>query len=161
MTTPSFIAPALSHFPIRHHLLELCGLVGARIVDADGNYDPHRPNDHLLLGMKGSVREFELDVIRARMLDAKHGKALRGDLRISVPIGYAWHREIGLGLEPNLRAQEAICVVLARFGQLGSAQQVLISLTAEQMHFPRPSDGKTLVNFNWTPIRYRNVISIL
>jgi DNA invertase Pin-like site-specific DNA recombinase len=85
-----------------HHLLELCGLVGARVIDTDGIYDPHRPNDRLLLGMKGSISEFELGVIRTRMLDAKHGKALRGDLRISVPIGYIWHREIGLGLDPHL-----------------------------------------------------------
>ena len=144
-----------------HHLLELCGLVGARVIDTDGIYDPHRPNDRLLLGMKGSISEFELGVIRTRMLDAKHGKALRGDLRISVPIGYIWHREIGLGLDPNLRVQEAVRVVFARFRQLGSARQVLLSLAAEKMHFPRPSDGKTLVSFDWTPIRYRNVISIL
>jgi excisionase family DNA binding protein len=144
-----------------HHLLELCGLVGARVIDTDGIYDPHRPNDRLLLGMKGSISEFELGVIRTRMLDAKHGKALRGDLRISVPIGYIWHREIGLGLDPNLRVQEAVRVVFARFRQLGSARQVLLSLAAEEMHFPRPSDGKTLVSFHWTPIRYRNVISIL
>jgi excisionase family DNA binding protein len=144
-----------------HHLLELCGLVGARVIDTDGIYDPHRPNDRLLLGMKGSISEFELGVIRARMLDARHGKALRGDLRISVPTGYIWHREMGLGFDPNLRVQEAVRVVFARFRQLGSARQVLLSLTAEQMHFPRPSDGKTLVSFDWTPIRYRNVISIL
>jgi DNA invertase Pin-like site-specific DNA recombinase len=144
-----------------HHLLELCGLVGARVSDTDGIYDPHRPNDRLLLGMKGSISEFELGVIRARMLDAKHGKALRGDLRISVPIGYIWHREMGLGLDPSLRVQEAVRVVFTRFRQLSSARQVLLSLTTEQMHFPRPSDGKTMVSFDWTPIRYRNIISIL
>jgi excisionase family DNA binding protein len=144
-----------------HHLLELCGLVGARVIDAEGIYDPHRPNDRLLLGMKGSISEFELGVIRMRMHDAKHGKALRGDLRISVPIGYLWHREMGLGLDPNLRVQEAVRIVFARFRQLGSARQVLLSLSAEQMHFPRPSDGKTLASFDWTPIRYRNVIAIL
>ena len=144
-----------------HHLLELCGLVGARVIDTDGVYDPCRPNDRLLLGMKGQISEFELGVIRARMHDAKHGKALRGDLRISVPTGYIWHREIGLGLDPNLRVQEAVRVVFARFRQLGSARQVLLSLAAEEMHFPRPSDGKSLVTFDWTAIRYRNVISIL
>jgi excisionase family DNA binding protein len=144
-----------------HHLLELCGLAGARVIDTDGIYDPHRPNDRLLLGMKGSISEFELGVIRARMLDAKHGKALRGDLRITVPIGYIWHREIGLGLDPDLRVQEAVRIVFARFRQLGTARQVLLSLTAEKMHFPRPSDGKALVSFDWTPIRYRNVISLL
>jgi len=144
-----------------HHLLELCGLVGARVIDTDGIYDPCRPNDRLLLGMKGSISEFELGVIRARMLDAARAKARRGALRISVPIGYIWHREMGLGLDPNLRVQEAIRLIFARFRQLGSARQVLLSLAAEQMHFPRPSDGKTWVNFDWAPIRYRSVITIL
>lgn len=144
-----------------HHLLELCGLVQARVIDTDGIYDPCRPNDRLLLGMKGSISEFELGVIRSRMLDAKHGKALRGELRISVPIGYLWHREVGLGFDPDLRVQEAVRVIFARFRQLGSARQVMLSLAAEQMHFPRPSDGKKLVSFEWTPIRYRSVISIL
>src|SRR5947199_10210228 len=65
-----------------HHLLELCGLVQARVIDVEGVYDPCRPNDRLLLGMKGSISEFELAVIRSRMLDAKHGKAQRGELRI-------------------------------------------------------------------------------
>src|SRR6201996_2975231 len=94
-----------------HHLLELCGLVGARVIDADGIYDPHRPNDRLLLGMKGSISEFELGVIRARMLDAARAKARRGELRISVPIGYIWHREIGLGFDPDRRIQEVIRLI--------------------------------------------------
>src|ERR1700736_5651269 len=80
-----------------HHLLELCGLVEARIIDLDGVYDPCRPNDRLLLGMKGSISEFELGVLRARMLDAARSKASRGELRLSVPFGYISHREIGLG----------------------------------------------------------------
>src|SRR6188508_1684099 len=91
-----------------HHLLELCGLVEARVIDLDGVYDPCRPNDRLLLGMKGSISEFELGVIRARMLDAARAKARRGELRISVPIGYVWHREIGLGFDPDIRLQQAI-----------------------------------------------------
>lgn len=144
-----------------HHLLELCGLVQARVIDNDGVYDPCRPNDRLLLGMKGSISEFELGVIRARMLDAARAKARRGELRISVPIGYIWHREIGLGFDPDLRVQEAVRLVFARFRQLGSARQVLLSLAAEQMHFPRPSDGKKLTSFEWTPIRYRCVIGLL
>ena len=144
-----------------HHLLELCGLVEARVIDLDGVYDPCRPNDRLLLGMKGSISEFELGVLRARMLDAARAKARRGELRISVPVGYIWHREIGLGLDPDLRLQEAIRLIFARFRELGSARQVLLSLRAEHVHFPRPSDGKRLVAFDWTPIRYRNVISVL
>jgi DNA invertase Pin-like site-specific DNA recombinase len=144
-----------------HHLLELCGLVEARVIDLDGVYDPCRPNDRLLLGMKGSISEFELGVLRARMLDAARAKARRGELRIPVPVGYIWHREIGLGLDPDLRLQEAIRLVFTRFRELGSARQVLLSMKADQIHFPRPSDGKRMVAFDWTPIRYRNVISVL
>ena len=144
-----------------HHLLELCGLVEARVIDLDGIYDPCRPNDRLLLGMKGSISEFELGVIRARMFEAARAKAQCGELRISVPVGYVWHREIGLGFDPDLRLQEAIRLIFARFRKLGSARQVFLSLAAEQVHFPRPSDGKKMVTFDWTPIRYRNVIGVL
>ena len=66
-----------------HHLLELCGLVEARVIDMDGVYDPCRPNDRLLLGMKGCISEFELGVLRARMVDAARAKARRGELRIA------------------------------------------------------------------------------
>ena len=144
-----------------HHLLELCGLVEARVIDLDGVYNPCRPNDRLLLGMKGSISEFELGVLRARMLDAARSKARRGELRISVPIGYIWHREIGLGLDPDARVQEAIWLIFSRFRQLGSARQAHLSLKAEGVNFPRPSDGKKMTSFEWVPIRYRNVISIL
>jgi len=144
-----------------HHLLELCGLVEARVIDLDGVYDPCRPNDRLLLGMKGSISEFELGVLRTRMFEAARAKARRGELRISVPIGYLWHRECGLGLDPDRRLQETIRLILSRFSKLGSARQVHLSMVADQIHFPRPSDGKMLTSFEWHPIRYRNVISIL
>ena len=144
-----------------HHLLELCGLVEARVIDLDGVYDPCRPNDRLLLGMKGSISEFELGVLRTRMLEAARAKARRGELRISVPVGYSWHREAGLGLDPDLRVQEAVRLIFARFRELGSARQVLLSMTADRVHFPRPSDGKRLTTFDWRPIRYRNVIAVL
>lgn len=123
-----------------HHLLELCGLVEARVIDLDGVYNPCRPNDRLLLGMKGSISEFELGVLRARMIDAARSKASRGELRLSVPFGYIWHREAGLGLDPDLRLQEVIRLIFARFREPGSGRQVLLSMKAEQIHFPRPSD---------------------
>jgi len=144
-----------------HHLLELCGLVEARVIDLDGVYNPCRPNDRLLLGMKGSISEFELGILRARMLDAARSKARRGELRISVPIGYLWHREIGLGFDPDVRVQEATRLIFSRFRQLGSARQAHLSLRSEGIHFPRPSDGKKMASFEWAPIRYRNVIAVL
>jgi excisionase family DNA binding protein len=100
-------------------------------------------------------------VLRARMLDAARAKARRGELRIGVPIGYCWHREAGLGLDPDRRVQEVVRLIFARFEALGSARQVLLSLAAEQVHFPTPSDGKKLTALEWRPIRYRAVIGVL
>lgn len=144
-----------------HHLLELCGLVEARVIDLDGIYDPCRPNDRLLLGMKGSISEFELGIIRSRMYEAARSKARRGELRISVPIGYSWDPRVGLSLDPDRRLQEVITLVLQKFRELGSARQVLLWMASQKIHFPYPSDGRTLTSFDWRPIRYRNVISIL
>ena len=144
-----------------HHILELCGLVEARVIDQDGIYDPRHPNDRLLLGMRGTISEFELGVLRARMLDAARAKAARGELRIGVPIGYVWDRQTGLGFDPDVRVQEAVRQIFARFRELGSGRQVMLALAEEQFCFPRPSDGKTMVSFDWTPIRYRNVMSVL
>jgi DNA invertase Pin-like site-specific DNA recombinase len=144
-----------------HHLLELCGLVEARVIDLDGVYDPCRPNDRLLLGMKGSISEFELGVLRSRMIDAARSKARRGELRIPVPLGYIWHRNVGLGLDPDMRIQEVIRLIFAKFRECGSARQVLLAMSTEQVHFPRPSDGKRMIAFEWRPIRYCNVISVL
>jgi len=78
-----------------HHLLELCGLVEARVIDLDGVYDPLRPNDRLLLGMKGSISEFELGVLQIRMLDAARDKARRGELRSYVAAATRSERMMG------------------------------------------------------------------
>ena len=109
-----------------HHLLELCGLVEARVIDLDSVHDPCRPKDRLLLGMKGSISEFELGIIRSRMYEAARSKARRGELRVSVPIGYTWDRHIGLTLDPDRRLQEVIRLVFQKFHELGSARQVLL-----------------------------------
>jgi excisionase family DNA binding protein len=114
-----------------------------------------------VLRLKGSISEFELSVLRSRMLEAARAKARRGELRISVPIGYVWHRELGLDFDPDQRLQEVIRLIFARFREIGSARQVFLELRAAKIHFPRPSDGRTLVSFDWTLIRYRNVISVL
>src|ERR1700726_4202715 len=143
-----------------HHLLELGGLVDPRVIDLDGVYNPCRPNDRLLLGMKGSISEFELGVLRARMLDAARSKASRGELRISVPFGYIWHREAGLGVDPDRRLQAELRLIFARFRELGSARQVLLSMKADQIHFPRPSDEGRMTSFDWVASGYRTVMRV-
>ncbi len=144
-----------------HHVLELCGLVEARVIDPDGVYDPCHPNDRLLLGMKGSISEFELGVLRSRMVEAIRSKARRGELRYTPPMGFIWDRDTGVGFDPDLRVQEVIRLIFSKFRELGSGRQVLLWMKAEGIHFPRPSDGIRLTAFEWQPIRYRNVITIL
>nr|WP_229754115.1 recombinase family protein [Caballeronia grimmiae] len=122
-----------------HHLRELCGLVEARVIDLDGVYDPCRANDRLLLGMRGRISEFELNVLRTRMLDAEREKAQRGELRISVPVGYVWHRDVGLGFDPDARLSEydglqSLQVVVATWlSRSGVVRSFLASSTASSV----------------------------
>src|SRR6202522_3060774 len=71
-----------------HALLEFCGLVGTLIIDEDGIYDAASPNDRLLLGMKGTMSEMELSVFRQRSIEAMKQKARRGELFLTVAVGY-------------------------------------------------------------------------
>ncbi len=144
-----------------HHLLELCGLVGAYVIDSDGPHDPAMPNDRLLLGLKGTMSEFELTLIRKRLVDAAVAKARRGELRIGVPVGYVWAREAGLMMDPDRRIQDAIRTVFRLFERLGSATQVLLHMRREGLLFPRPADGKCSLQLVWRAPAYRNVIAVL
>jgi DNA invertase Pin-like site-specific DNA recombinase len=84
-----------------HHLIELCGMVGAVLVDFDGVYDPNLVNDRLLLGMKGTMSEFELNLLRQRSREAILQKARRGELQFLLPVGFCWNasRKISPGPE--------------------------------------------------------------
>jgi DNA invertase Pin-like site-specific DNA recombinase len=144
-----------------HHLLELCALVNARVIDTDGVYDPSTPNDRLLLGLKGTMSEFELTVLRRRLLEAAQAKARRGELRMSVPIGYVWPRDSGPSIDPDRRVQDAIRSVFRLFDRLGSARQVLMHMRTEGLVFPRPADSRTLNELVWRAPCYRNVIGVL
>jgi DNA invertase Pin-like site-specific DNA recombinase len=144
-----------------HHLLEMCGLVGAQVIDVDGAYDPAEPNDRLLLGLKGTMSEFELTLIRKRLIDAARAKAARGELRTPVPVGYVWDKDAGLVLDPDRRIQEAIRTVFRLYDRLGSARQTHLHMYHEGLLFPRPADGKSLARLQWRQPVYRNVTAIL
>lgn len=145
-----------------HHLLELCGLVGACVIDTDGIYDPSVPNDRLLLGLKGTISEFELTLMRRRLLDAVLTKAQRGEFRMPVPIGYLWSREIGLEKDPDRRIQEAIQTVFDLFERFQSARRVYLHMVRAGLKFPRPRDGKrTAAARDWLSPSYRNILSVL
>jgi len=145
-----------------HHLLELCGFVGARVIDIEGVYDPTHPNDRLLLGMKGTMSEFELTLLRKRLVDGARSKAARGELRLPVPIGYVWEHDASTPeLDPDRRVQDTIHRVFRLFDQLGSARQVHRHLCKNELGFPRPADGRRLGQIRWALPAYRNIISVL
>jgi DNA invertase Pin-like site-specific DNA recombinase len=98
-----------------HTLIEFCGLVGTIIVDEDGVYDPRHPNDRLLLGMKGTMSELELSILRQRSLEALKQKARRGELFLTVAIGYVKVRHNRIDIDPDTRVREAIQLVFRKF----------------------------------------------
>src|SRR3989441_12355630 len=88
-----------------HHLIELCGMVGAVVIDPDGVYDPGLLNDRLLLGLKGTMSEFELNLLRQRSAEAVRQKAHRGELQFCLPIGYIWTPAGKVEMDPDLRSE--------------------------------------------------------
>src|SRR5262245_2083160 len=107
-----------------HTLLEFCGMVGSLIVDEDGVYDPRHPNDRLLLGMKGTMSEMELSLFRQRSLEALKQKARRGELLLTVAVGYVKAADDRLEKDPDRRVQEAIALAFAKFAELQTVRQV-------------------------------------
>lgn len=119
-----------------HTLLEFCRLVDALVIDEDGVYDPHQPNDRLVLGMKGTLSEMELSILRQRSYAALMQKAQRGELFTTVPIGFLRARNDRIELDPDARIRQAITLVFRKFRELGSIRQVLIWLRQEAIELP-------------------------
>ena len=119
-----------------HHLIELCGLVRALVVDPDGIYDPGLLNDRLLLGLKGTMSEFELNLLRQRCLEAIRQKAQRGALKFALPVGYRWAPNGKVEKDPDRRIQQAIELVFAKLEESGSARQVLLWFRSEKVSLP-------------------------
>jgi DNA invertase Pin-like site-specific DNA recombinase len=114
-----------------YHLLDLCALVGTLIADTDGLYHPGVFNDRLLLGLKGTMSEVELHLIRSRLTGGLWEAARRGELRTHLPVGYE-HDQVGRIVKTADEAvQQTIALVFSKFAELGSARQV-VSYLAEQ-----------------------------
>lgn len=119
-----------------HTLLEFCGLVGTLIIDEDGVYNAASPNDRLLLGMKGTMSEMELSVFRQRSIEAMKQKARRGELFLTVAVGFVKAGGDHVEKDPDRRVQEAIALVFRKFAELQTIRQVLVWCRQENILLP-------------------------
>ncbi|MGH8523629.1 MAG: recombinase family protein [Gammaproteobacteria bacterium] len=120
-----------------YRLLELCGITDTLIGDNDGVYHPALFNDRLLLGLKGTMSEAELHIIRARLDGGIRNKAARGELRRGLPVGFVWGEQDGEVLfHPDEAVTSAIRTVFERFAEFGSARRVWLWFRSEGLSFP-------------------------
>jgi DNA invertase Pin-like site-specific DNA recombinase len=142
-----------------YQLLDLCALTNTLIADTDGVYHPGLHNDRLLLGLKGTMSEAELHVLRTRMRDGALHKIAKGELRLKLPAGLDYDQLGQVRITPDEAVADTIATVFAYFDQRASARQVMLRLVAEQRQLPRrgPRDQQV----RWAPASYRAVHDIL
>jgi excisionase family DNA binding protein len=142
-----------------HQLLDLCALTGTLIADADGVYSPADFNDRLLLGLKGTMSEAELHLIRARLDGGLRNKAARGELRLALPVGLDRDEDGRIVLCPDEQVRHAIERVFVLWRRLGSARQVVMELIAEDQQLPRRTVGQRRIR--WARASYGAVHDFL
>lgn len=116
-----------------HQLLELCALFRTLIADVDGIYDPTLYNDRLLLGLKGTMSEAELHILKQRMYQGRLSKARRGDLQFALPIGYVWSPTGEIQFDPDEQVQQTVRFVFRTFDELGTLGGLVRCLASHQV----------------------------
>jgi len=124
-----------------HRLLEICALADTLILDEDGLYDPAHFNDRLLLGLKGTMSEAELHVLKARLQGGLLNKARRGDLVMPLPIGFKYGPEGKVLLDPDREVQESLRVFFETFRRTGSAMATVKAFGEQELMFPHRVHG--------------------
>ena len=120
-----------------HRLLEICALAETLILDEDGLYDPGHFNDRLLLGMKGTMSEAELHVLKARLIGGQLAKARRGELETPLPVGLVYDAAAKVTLDTDQSVQDALRQFFETFRRTGSATATVRSFRERELLFPR------------------------
>ena len=144
-----------------HHLVDLCALTNTLLIDDDGIYDPKLLNDRLLLGLKGTMSEFELGLMRQRAHQAYMQKAKRGCAMWEVPVGFLRGEEGQIEKSPDRQVQQAIEAVFSKFDQLGSARQAVIWFREEGILLPQVRPGSEGREVSWQAATMSRVHQIL
>ncbi|MEP6697957.1 MAG: recombinase family protein [Pseudonocardiales bacterium] len=145
-----------------HRLLELCALSQTLILDEDGLYEPDNFNDRLLLGLKGTMSEAELHVLRARLLGGQRNKARRGELKQILPVGLAYDPLDRVVLDPDQQVQQAVRLVFQTYVRTGSACSTVRHFTQEELLFPhRIRSGPAKGELVWGTLSHDHVLRIL
>lgn len=139
-------------------LVEVCRVVDTVLIDQEMVYAPRLSNDRLLLGLKGSLNEYELDLLRQRSVEARREKARRGELLQAAPVGYIKTEDQRLEKDPDLRVQQAILLVFRKFMELGTVRQTLMWFLEYGLQVPaRNARGETF----WKRPVYRSMHRML
>lgn len=145
-----------------HQLLEICALTGTLILDEDGLYDPQHFNDRLLLGLKGTMSEAELHLLRARLRGGILNKARRGELQLPLPVGFVHVDEGRIVLDPDRQVRQAVTALFDTFRTTGSALAVVKRFHQQGWLFPRRTRGGHAVGeLLWGSLGSSQVLRIL
>jgi len=146
-----------------HRLLEICALTDTLLLDEDGVYDPAHFNDRLLLGLKGTMSEAELHMLRMRLRGGILNKVRRGELQTPLPIGLLHDKNTDrVILDPDLRIQESLQLLFRTFGRTGSAMATVKAFRKQQLLFPRQvRNGPNKGNVLWGELTHTLVLRIL
>jgi DNA invertase Pin-like site-specific DNA recombinase len=143
-----------------YRLLDLCGMTDTLIGDSDGIYHPALFNDRLVLGLKGTMSEAELHILRARLDGGIRNKAARGELRRGLPVGFVWGEEDGeVRFHPDESVVSTIRTVFSKFMELGSARKVWLWFRSEGLGFPTRATMNSEVR--WAAPTYTGIHNVL